>query len=170
MKEEYGEEYILYIDESGINSNEIAEYGWAQKGKRCHALKSGGHGRRFSMISAVKSNTPFKFITPLIFQGSCDRSVFIHWLEYLLENLKEANHGQARSHLLILDNTAIHKGKEIDTLVARYQSRIFYLPAYSPDFNPIEKAWSVLKHKVRQIVAQQNISVLSALDIAFKVM
>ncbi|NHB58288.1 MULTISPECIES: transposase [Acinetobacter] len=45
---------------------------------------------------------------------------------------------------------------------------MFYLPAYSLDFNPIEKAWSVLKNKVRQIISQQNISVLSALDIAFK--
>jgi transposase len=120
------------------------------------------------MISAVKSNTPFKFVAPLVFQGSCDRSVFTHWLEYLLESLKEANHGQVRKYLFILDNASIHKGKEIDALVAQHHSRIFYLPAYSPDFNPIEKAWSVLKNKVRYIVSQQNISVLSALEIAFK--
>lgn len=122
------------------------------------------------MISAVKSNTPFKFVAPLVFQGSCDRSVFTHWLEYLLESLKEASHGQVRKYLLVLDNASIHKGRETDTLVAQHHSRIFYLPAYSPDFNPIEKAWFVLKNKVRQIVSQQNISVLNALDIAFKEM
>ena len=47
---------------------------------------------------------------------------------------------------------------------------IFTIPAYSPDFNPIEKAWSVLKRKIRQIVAQENKSVDEALDIAFKQM
>jgi len=87
-KAQYGEDHILYIDESGMNTNETAEYGWSPKGKRCYALKSGGHGTRFTMISAVRSSSPFKFVTPLIFQGSCDRAIFTTWLEYLLKTLQ----------------------------------------------------------------------------------
>ncbi|MGF2635176.1 transposase [Acinetobacter johnsonii] len=86
-KQQYGEEQILYIDESGINTNETAEYDWSKKGKRCHALKSGEYGTRLSMISAVRLNAAFRFIAPLIFQGSCDRSTFAGWLEYLLKSL-----------------------------------------------------------------------------------
>ena len=168
-KEQYGEDHILYIDESGINSNETAEYGWSAKGQRCHALKSGGHGTRLCMISAVRSNTPFKFIQPLVFQGSCDRSVFLCWLEYLLQDLDKSD-AKNKSHLLILDNASIHKGKVIDDLAAKYQTRIVYLPAYSPDFNPIEKAWSVLKSKVKHIIAQCNKTLQEALDIAFRLM
>ena len=148
----------------------MAEYGWSKKGKRCHALKSGGQGVRLSLISAVRSSSPFKFVMPLIFQGSCNRCIFTEWLEYLLGSLVQNEGESKKKHLLILDNASIHKGKEIEALAARYNTRIFYLPAYSPDFNLIEKAWSVLKRKVRQIVAQQSESVDDALEIAFKEM
>ncbi|WP_324627242.1 IS630 family transposase [Acinetobacter sp. MD2(2019)] len=169
-KQQYGEEHILYMDESGINSNEVADYGWSEKGKRCHAIKSGGHGTRLSMISAVCSNAAFKFIAPFIFQGSCDRSTFAGWLEYLLKGLPKDKSGQHQKHLLILDNASIHKGKEIDELATQYNARLMYLPTYSPDFNPIEKAWSVLKRKVRNIVSQKHKNVIEALDIAFNEM
>ncbi|NHC03239.1 IS630 family transposase [Acinetobacter sp. 187] len=168
-KQQYGEDHILYIDESGINTNETAEYGWSPKGQRCHAFKSGGHGTRLSMISAVRSNAPFKFIQPLVFQGSCDRNIFVCWLEYLLQVLKQKD-DQTKSYLLILDNASIHKCRVIDDLAARYQIRIVYLPAYSPDLNPIERAWSVLKSKVRHMVAHSNKTLPDALDIAFKMM
>ncbi|PVZ88700.1 hypothetical protein C9426_07715 [Serratia sp. S1B] len=88
-KEKYGDDQILYIDESGINTNETAEYGWSKKGERCHALKSGEHGTRLSMIGAVRSSSPFKFVTPLIFQGSCNRKIFTGWLEYLFKDLSK---------------------------------------------------------------------------------
>ena len=168
-KQQYGEDHILYIDESGINTNETTEYGWSPKGQRCHAFKSGGHGTRLSMISAVRSNAPFKFTQPLVFHGSCDRNIFVCWLEYLLQDLKQKD-DQTKSYLLILDNASIHKGRVIDDLAARYQIRIVYLPAYSPDLNPIERAWSVLKSKVRHMVAHSNKTLPDALDIAFKMM
>lgn len=105
---------------------------------------------------------------PLVFQGSCNRRIFTGQLEYLLSSLVQNECESKKKHLLILDNASIHKGKEIEELAARYNTRVFYLPAYSPDFNPIEKAWLVLKRKVRQIVVQQDKSVNEALNIAFK--
>lgn len=88
----------------------------------------------------------------------------------MLKDLHKDKNGQHQKHLLILDNASIHKGKEIDELAIQYNARLMYLPAYSPNLNPIEKAWSVLKRKVRQIVSQQHKSVLEALHIGFKEM
>ena len=125
------------------------------------------------MIGAVRSNAPLKFIQPLVFQGSCDRNIFVCWLEYLLQDLLQdlqQQDIQTKKYLLILDNASIQKGKVIDDLAAQYQTRIVYLPAYSPDLNPIEKAWSILKSKVRHMVAQDNRNLPQALDIAFNLM
>lgn len=112
-KQKYGKDEILYIDESGMNTNEVQEYGWSAKGKRCHALKSDRYGKRLNIISAVRSSAPFKFITPIMFEGG-DRSVFACWLEYLLQDLSKNLTGQSQKHILILDNASIHKGKEIN--------------------------------------------------------
>jgi putative transposase len=104
----------------------------------------------------VRSNKPYSFVSPLVFQGSCDRKLFTGWLDYLFQNLPKSR------YLSILDNASIHKGKEIKQLAERHNVRIAYLPTYSPDLNPIEQAWSVLKMKVRNLVSQQNISIRSS--------
>ncbi|PPB87847.1 hypothetical protein AsoHEU7_03965 [Acinetobacter soli] len=58
----------------------------------------------------------------------------------------------------------------MDELAIQYNPRLMYLPAYSPDLNPIEKAWSVLKRKVKNIVSQKQKTVIEALNIAFNQM
>ncbi len=68
------------MDESGINSNEVAKSGWSA---RCKALISGEHGKRVSLIGAVFMKSPFKFLAPVVFEGYCDRPVFGIWLEHL---------------------------------------------------------------------------------------
>ena len=157
-------ENILYIDESGINSTEKSLYGWSVKGTRCKDLKDGGHGKRFGLISAVRANAAYQFIAPVVFNGTCDRQFFTEWLEYLLKELGE------KKHVLILDNASIHKGGEIEYIANKYDARIVYLPAYSPDLNPIERAWSVLKSKIKHIVSQQDLGVEKAIEIAFSKM
>lgn len=88
----------------------------------------------------------------------------------LLKNLTKDKADESQKYLLILDNASIHKGQQIDEVVHRYNARLMYLPAYSPDLNPIEKAWSVLKRKVRHMVSQKQKTVIEALDIAFNQM
>jgi transposase len=52
--------------------------------------------------------------------------------------------------VLVLDNASIHKGGEIACLVEKSGCHLLYLPPYSPDFNPIELAWSFIKRLIRQ--------------------
>ena len=62
-----------------------------------------------------------------------------------------------------MDNAAIHKGEDVDAVERKYQVRLAYLPAYSPYLSPIEKAWSVLKRKVRHLVGQHKKTMEQAL-------
>lgn len=77
-------------------------------------LKLGGHGKRLSIIGAVRSNSTYQFLFPLVFQGSCDRATFTGWLNYLLENLPKNDQDKTKKHLLILDNASIHKNGDIE--------------------------------------------------------
>lgn len=133
-------------------------------------MKLGGHGKRLSIISAVRSNSAYQFLCPLVFQGSCDRAMFTGWLSYLLENLAKNNQDQRKRHLLILDNASIHKNGDIEKLAKDFNCRIMYLPAYSPYLNPIEKAWSVLKSKVKNIAVRLDKKIEEALDLGLKEM
>ena len=58
--------------------------------------------------------------------------------------------------VLVLDNASIHKGGQIESLVSKAGCRVLYLPPYSPDFSPIELAWSWIKSFVRRAGPRDN--------------
>nr|MBA3751520.1 IS630 family transposase [Candidatus Dependentiae bacterium] len=128
---------LIYLDESGIDDNEEYPYAWGKKGPRIYALKPGKRQKRLSIISALHKNT---LKAPFVFEGSCNREVFeTYLLKVLLPVLKP---GQT----IIMDNASFHKNGKIKALIESAGCDLLYLPAYSPDFNPIEHQWAPLKH------------------------
>lgn len=135
---------IVYLDESGLNDNEVYERAWGPKGPRIYGLKPGGKKIRYSMISCLQNN---KIIAPFIFEGSCSRSVFEVYLQKVL--LPVLIPGST----IIMDNAAFHKGGKIADLIKNAGCFLLYLPAYSPDLNPIENWWFVIKNAVRYLIS-----------------
>ena len=80
----------------------------------------------------------------MCFEGTCNTELFNAWLEKVL--LPELNPGQ----VLILDNASFHKSSKSVELVKSAGCRLVFLPAYSPDLNPIEKCWAIMKARVRE--------------------
>jgi transposase len=68
---------------------------------------------------------------------------------------------------VILDNCSIHKKNEIEALISEAGARLIYLPSYSPDFSPIENAWSKIKSILRSIKARSYSNLASAIEQAF---
>jgi transposase len=80
---------------------------------------------------------------PMTIEAPTDGDVFLAYLEQVLS--RTLRPGQ----IVILDNLAAHKVDGVRQLVESTGARILYLPPYSPDFNPIEQAWSKIKHLLR---------------------
>ena len=88
-------------------------------------------------------------MAPILYEGSTSSHWFNQWLkEHLLKELKA-------NSILIMDNAAFHKKGEISSIAEEAGHSVLFLPAYSPDFNPIEQDFAILK-KIRQNCAPQT--------------
>ena len=83
-------------------------------------------------------------IAPYVFDGYTDAKLFNGWLKKCL--LPELKKGQ----VVIMDNATFHKSKLTKELIESVGCRLLYQPPYSPDLNPIEQQWAVLKRKFRK--------------------
>jgi transposase len=99
-------------------------------------------------MSAIAFSTRHKFFASLVFEGYCNRGVVVEFFKkVLIPKLK-------KGMVLVMDRASYHFGFELEQLVCSAGCRILYLPAYSPDFNPIEKLWSPLKYMIRKLLSK----------------
>lgn len=102
---------------------------------------------RFSMLGAMALDEGI--IASRVVEGSFTRELF---LKFLHDNLLPCtNPYPAPRSIIVLDNARIHHSKEVVDLIESYGCCVEYLPPYSPDLNPIEQAWSVIKSYLRRI-------------------
>jgi transposase len=144
---------FVFLDESGVTTNMTKLYGRARRGQRIHEGTPDGRWRTVTMLGAVSIKGWQAVMT---IESSTDGDVFLAYLkEVLCPTLQP---GQ----VVLMDNLAAHKVEGVRTLIEVTGAELRYLPSYSPDFNPIEPCWSVVKQRLRQLKARS----LAALDIA----
>jgi transposase len=149
---------VVFLDECGMDNNEVNLYAYSKKGTRAHAEKWAEKTARVSTISALHNN---KLIAPFMFEGSCDRTIFEIYLENVL--IKELRPGMT----VVMDNASFHKGGNIHNIIRDAHCEILYLPPYSPDLNPIEHFWSGLKYKLRYLLQYVTHDIYEAASIVF---
>ena len=120
-------------------------YGRAPGNQRVGEAVPQGHWRTVTMLAAL---TVSGLQAPMTIEAPTDGDVFLAYLEQVL--CPTLRPGQ----IVILDNLAAHKVDGVRQLVESTGARILYLPPYSPDFNPIEQAWSKIKHLLRAAKAR----------------
>jgi transposase len=133
--------HLVYVDESGMDERDDYGYGYAPRGERVYALKSGNRQGRINMIAGYRDA---QLIAPFTVEGACNRVVFETWLETCL--LPVLHPGD----WVILDNATFHHGGRIAALIESVGAQLVYLPPYSPDLNRIEKCWAWLKSRIRK--------------------
>jgi transposase len=134
----------VYADESGINSDLKREYGRARRGTRVENAKRGRKFHRVNIAAAAahgKEGT--KKLAPECYSGSMNGARFEKWFEDRLLS------GVPEGCPVIRDRASLHRKKQLEELSAKAEVNLLFLPAYSPDFNPIEKDWANMKRALR---------------------
>jgi transposase len=136
---------LIFIDESGANQNLILNYGRSLSGKRAYDEQPVAKGKRVSTIGALSCRG---MEVCMCFEGTLNREVFKQFLsQVLLPELKQGD-------VIIMDNASVHHHESIVQLIESKGARALYLPPYSPHLNPIENAWSKMKHSLRKARAR----------------
>jgi len=112
-------------------------------------------GKRYSRTNIIAGYSKFfkKLFSPKTSKGFTKTDTFFDWLkddllpEIQIFSLKN----KIRNLVLVLDNASFHKAKKIQELVESYGFKLLFLSPYSPDLNPIEHQWWVLKHNLAKM-------------------
>ncbi len=136
---------LVFIDQLGVDDNIVPQYGWSAKGDRSYAEQPSARKKRLSIVAGYEYGSR-RIVAPFEYDGYTDSHLFNEWFEKQL--LPALRPGQ----VVILDNAAFHKSLELLEIAAENNVQIIFLPAYSPDLNPIEKFWANLKRNIRKLI------------------
>ena len=127
---------VGYLDESGHAVSMLRTHGYAEKGKRCFGVHDWGAKGRINVIGALTGKILFAVG---LFSFNIDTIVFGRWvIELLLPNL-------IKPTVIVMDNATFHKNQLILNTIKAAGHIVEFLPAYSPDLNPIEHKWAEKK-------------------------
>lgn len=128
-------------------------YGWGKKGEPLIEAVPTKRGKNLSVLGAFDIIGMISTTSKL---GAMKRIDFEKFLRVeLLPRLMAGS-------VLVVDNASIHKGGKIASLVAKAGCHMLYLPPYSPDFNPIELVWAVVKRSIRKQGPREDATRLEA--------
>lgn len=135
----------MFIDETAVTTKMVRHYGRSPRGERLVASVPHGHWKTLTFIAALR----FKGMTaPYVIDGAMDGPTFIAYVEQVLApTLKKGD-------TVFMDNLRTHKIDGVRQAIEAAGASVRYLPAYSPDLNPIELAFSKLKTAVRKAAAR----------------
>ena len=120
-------------------------YGRAARGQRVHDAVPAGHWRTLTLLGALGLGGVRAAMTV---EAPTDGDVFLAYVEQVLGPRLEPG------DVVVLDNLSAHKVAGVCELIEARGAQLLYLPPYSPDFNPIEPAWSKVKERLRAIKAR----------------
>jgi transposase len=130
----------VFIDETWIKTNMARTYGRAPRGQRLLAAVPHGHWKTSTVVAALRCDG---ISATGVFDGAINGATFLAFVEQvLLPTLK-------RGDVVIMDNLGSHKVAGVREAIEAAGASLLFLPAYSPDLNPIEMAFAKLKALLR---------------------
>ena len=116
-------------------------YGWTERGKRVIDNVPHGHWKTTTFLAALRHDG---LTAPMVVDGAINGELFLAYVEQvLLPTLKAGD-------IVVMDHLSSHQVAGVVAAIASVGAHVLYLPAYSPDLNPIENVFSKLKTLVRK--------------------
>ena len=145
---------LVFVDEMGVHTSLAPLYGFSQKGERVCLGVPRNRGENTTLLASITLSGMGETMT---IEGSTNREVFEAYVEHALAPTLHT--GQ----VVIMDNLSAHKPARVRELIESRGCELIYLPAYSPDFNPIEEAFSKIKGMLREARARTKDALVRAL-------
>jgi len=116
-------------------------HGWSRKGQPLLAKAPGGHWQTMTFLAALRHD---RITAPCVFDGPINGERFLAYVEQCLApTLKTGD-------IVIMDNLNSHKSAAVRKAIRSAGAKLFFLPPYSPDLNPIEQVFAKLKRLLRK--------------------
>lgn len=139
---------LVFIDETWVKTNMTRIHGRCARGKRLVAKVPHGHWRTLTFLAALRSD---RIDAPCVIDGPINGRSFLAYVEQIL--IPTLNRGD----IVIMDNLGSHKRQAIRAALPAIGAKLFFLPPYSPDLNPIEQVFAKLKTLLRK-AAERSIT------------
>ena len=135
----------MFIDETWAKTNMTRTHGRCPRGERLVAKTPFGRWRTFTFLAALRCD---RLTAPCVIDGPINGVSFRAYVEQVL--VPTLNPGD----IVVMDNLASHKGRAVRAAIRAAKAKLFFLPAYSPDLNPIEQDFAKMKTLLRKADAR----------------
>jgi transposase len=143
----------VFIDETWTKTNMEPLRGWAPKGERLVTKVPHSRWKTMTFVASLRHD---RIEAPWLLDGPINGQGFRTYVENVLApTLRPGD-------LVIMDNLGSHKGKAVRRAIRSAGAKLFFLPKYSPDLNPIEQVFAKLKHLLRRAAARTLEAVIIA--------
>jgi len=141
----------VFIDETAVTTKMVRHHGRSPRGERLVSNVPHGHWKTLTLVAALRIDG---LTAPYVIDGAMDGPSFLAYVEQVLVPTLRKN------DTVFMDNLPTHKIAGVATAIEAAGAKVRYLPAYSPDLNPIEMAFSKLKTALRKGAARTVKSLL----------
>jgi transposase len=141
---------LVFIDETWASTNMTPRYGRCERGKRLIAHAPFGHWKTTTFVAALRHDG---ITAPCVFDGPINGAKFLAYVEQVLVP------ALLPGDIVVMDNLGSHKVAGVRKAIEAARATQRFLPAYSPDFDPIEQVFAKLKNTLRKM-ARRTVAAL----------
>ena len=132
---------LVFIDETWAKTNMTRRHGWTWRGQPLHGKAPHGRWTTMTFLAALRHD---HIAAPCLLDGPINGASFLAWVrQFLLPTLNSGD-------IVVMDNLGSHKAIAVRQALRTVGAKLFFLPPYSPDLNPIEQVFAKLKTLLRK--------------------